>query len=207
MNFSQAIVAYEGPTTAVFECVLSQVVSSGTQGNYAYHNVDLLLWIYEREECREELLRGWMVERIIAAKEKGKKEMCATCKAALKEFNKIDDNCPIVLDRMEFNVFYYYISTKRSKKYGGYLSANIYGGVRSALTRLYRMSGKTMVGAFKRELSQFMSGMKKMLQLTRDNPVLVLMSRRRQLVLRCTKDYVKNYIMEKVMTIFLRMPS
>ena len=74
MNLSQAILAYEGRRTAVVESILSQVVSSVTQGNYAYHNVDLVLWIYEREEWREELLRDRMVERFIAAKEKGRKK-------------------------------------------------------------------------------------------------------------------------------------
>ena len=43
MNLSQAIVAYEGFRTAVVESILSQVVSSDTQGNYAYHNADLVL--------------------------------------------------------------------------------------------------------------------------------------------------------------------
>ena len=70
MNLSQAIVAYEGLLTAIVESILSQVLSSGTQGNYANHNVNIILWIQEREEWREELLRDWMVERLIDAKEK-----------------------------------------------------------------------------------------------------------------------------------------
>ena len=62
MNLSQAIVAYEGRPTAIVESILSQVVSSGTQGNYANHNIDLVLWMYERDEWREELMGDWMVE-------------------------------------------------------------------------------------------------------------------------------------------------
>ena len=73
MNLSQAIVAYEGRPTALVESILSQVVSSGTQGNYANHNVNLILWIYKREGWREELMRYWMVEQLIAAEEKEKK--------------------------------------------------------------------------------------------------------------------------------------
>ena len=49
MNLSQAIVAYEGRPTDVVESVLSQVVSSGTQGNYTNHIAGLILWMYERE--------------------------------------------------------------------------------------------------------------------------------------------------------------
>ena len=90
-----------------------------------------------------------MVERLISAEEKGEKENRATCKAALEEFIISDNNCPIVLEKMTFNVFSHYISTKKSKKYGVYLSATSYCGVRSSLTHLYRMSGKTMDGFFK----------------------------------------------------------
>ena len=73
MNLSQAIVAYEGRPTAIVESILSQVVSSGTQGNYANHNIDLVLCMYEGEEWREELLGDWMVEWLIDAEDMGKK--------------------------------------------------------------------------------------------------------------------------------------
>ena len=62
---------------------------------------------------------------------------------------------------MTFHVFYHYMSTKNSQTFGGYLSATSYGGLQSSLTRMYRMSGKTMDGEFQKELSQFMSGMKR----------------------------------------------
>ena len=53
--------------------------------------------MYEREERMEELLRYWMVERLIAAEEKGKKEMCDTCKDDLDELNISNGNFPIVI--------------------------------------------------------------------------------------------------------------
>ena len=58
MTLSQsinAIIAYEGHPTAVVEATLNQVVSSGTKSNYANHNDDLILWIYEEDEWREAL--------------------------------------------------------------------------------------------------------------------------------------------------------
>ena len=73
MNLPQAIVSYEGRLTSVVESILSQVVSSGTQCNYANHNIDLIIWIYKTEEWREKLLRDCMVERLISADEMGKK--------------------------------------------------------------------------------------------------------------------------------------
>ena len=52
------------------------------------------------------------------------------------------------------------MSTKKSKKSGGYLSATSYGGFRISLTNLYCMSGKTIDGELNKELYQFMFGMK-----------------------------------------------
>ena len=102
-----------------------------------------------------------MMERLIADEEKGKKYMRAACKAALEKVNKSDNNCPIVPEKMTFNFFSHYMSTKKSKKSGGYLSTASYCGVRSSLTHLYPMSGKTMDGELKKELYQFMSGIKR----------------------------------------------
>ena len=60
-----------------------------------------------------------MVERLIATEEKGKKEKRDTCKADLEDINRSDDNWPIVLENITFNIFSDYMSTKKSKKYGG----------------------------------------------------------------------------------------
>ena len=95
---------------------------------------------------------------LIAAEEKGKKEMRATCKDDLQESKIRNNNCPIVLEKLTFNVFSHYMSTKKSKKSGGYVYANIYGGVQIYLIHLYRMSDKTMDRGFEKELSQFMLG-------------------------------------------------
>ena len=65
-----------------------------------------------------------------------------------------------MLEKITFNVFSHYMSTKKSKNSRGYLSATTYGGVRSFLTHLYPMSGNTIDGELKKELSQFMLGIK-----------------------------------------------
>ena len=59
MNLSLAIFAYEGRPNAVVKSILSQVVSSGTQANYANHNVVLIL-LYIREVRME----GGITERL-----------------------------------------------------------------------------------------------------------------------------------------------
>ena len=118
MNLSDAttaLIAYEGRPTAAVEAILNQVVSTGTQGNYANHNMELIIWIFEEEQWREELLRDWMVERLHVAAQSGKKEVRAVCKAALKAVNRSDDNCPLVLEKMTFNIFSQYVNQKEQK--------------------------------------------------------------------------------------------
>ena len=88
-------------------------MSSGTLEKYANHNVDLILWIYEKDEWSEELLRDWMVEPLINDEDKGNKDMRATYKAALKSINKNDDNCSILLEKIIFNLFSHYMSIKK----------------------------------------------------------------------------------------------
>ena len=102
---SNAIIAYEGRLKEVVEAILNQVVSIGMQANYENHNADLILWIYEKDKWSEALLRNWVVERLITAKDEGKKSMRANCKGALNAKSINDDNCPILLGKMTFNLF------------------------------------------------------------------------------------------------------
>ena len=60
-----------------------------------------------------------MVELLIYAEEKGTKEKRVTCKDALEEVNRSKNNYPIVIGKLKFNVFSHYMSTKKSKNYGG----------------------------------------------------------------------------------------
>ena len=85
-----------------------------------------------------------MVERLIASEDKAEKEKRDTCKVALEDTSRNNNNCPIVLEKMTFNIFSDYMSTKNSKNSIGYLSSTSYGGVQSSLTCMYCMSVNTM---------------------------------------------------------------
>ena len=84
-----------------------------------------------------------MVERLIADKYKGKKDKRATCKSAFKDINRSNDNCSIVLKKKTFNIFSDYMSTKKSKKLGWYVSSTIYDVVQNYLAHLYHTISKT----------------------------------------------------------------
>ena len=97
------------------EAIVYQVVAKGTQGNYINHNMDLILWIYDKEDWREEFLKDWMVERLNEVEDNGRKVMREICKEALKAINRSDDNCTIVLVKMTFNIFSHYIQPRKAK--------------------------------------------------------------------------------------------
>ena len=84
--------------------------------------------------------------------------MRAICKLALDGMNKTYSNSPIILQKITFNLFLHYLTTRRNKG-GGFLSKASYSGVRSVFVHMYCMSGDTMPKEFNIEISQFMSGM------------------------------------------------
>ena len=54
------------------------------------------------------------------------------CKKALNEINKADNNCPIILSKLTFNIFSHYLTTRKNKK-GEYLSKAGYRQIRSSV--------------------------------------------------------------------------
>ena len=82
--------------------------------------------------------------------------MMKICKDALGAVNKASNNCPIILSSLTFNIFSHYLTTRR-KKNKCYLDKTTYGGIRNALTHLFRSSGQEMEDTMMKEMSQFMS--------------------------------------------------
>ena len=70
--------------------------------------------------------------------------MFASYKSVLEDIIRSNDNCSIVIKKMTFNIFSDYISTKKSKNPGRYVSSTIYGVVQRALTHLYHRESNRM---------------------------------------------------------------
>ena len=90
-----------------------------------------------------------------------RKNMRAICKLAPDGMNKTGSNSPIILQKINFNIFSHYLTTRRNEG-GGFILKASYPRVRSALVHMYCMSGEKIPKEFNIELSQFMSGMKRM---------------------------------------------
>ena len=138
----------QGLTTEVLS-IIKRVVSLTLENKYKAENVNLLLWIYDgNNSVKYLLLEGWFLNKLSDAEvgDEGKKtrpEMRNICKDALDVVNKASKHCPIILPSLAFNIFSHYLNTRR-KKNKCYLKKTTYVGIRSALTRLFRMSVQEM---------------------------------------------------------------
>ena len=168
-NTPNALIPYQGRPTHAVEQIMKRVVADKSNTSYRNNNIILMLWLYDNEEMREEVLRDWMVDRLnratssdeaTNATRRGRPAVRAECRKAIDNINKADQNCPILLNKLTFNVFSHYITTRKNKK-GEYLSKAGYGQIRSSLKHLYRMSGETMSEEYEKDLSQLMSGLKR----------------------------------------------
>ena len=132
---------------------MRHVVLPKTKEGYLNRNVNLVLWLYDNEAICKEFLKAWMVDAMNTAdnldkalvslqqhQSRKRANLRKHVKEALRVMNKSDDNCPLILEKMSFNIFSHYSSTQK-KHNGNYLSSTAYGGLRSALFHVYRMSG------------------------------------------------------------------
>ena len=136
----------KGPTTEVLS-IMKIVASLTTEKKYKSENVNLLLWIYNGNvSVKYLLLEEWFHNKLSDSEvgDEGKKTRPAVkniCKNALDAVNKASDNCPIILPSLTLKIFSHYLTTIRRKK-KCYLEKTTYGGIGSALTHLFRMSGQ-----------------------------------------------------------------
>ena len=164
-NQNNAIVAYQGRPTNVYEKVMKRVVESKSESKYKNDDTTFILWLYDNQDLGIFFLHNWFVTQLIQKEAiyentKGRKNKRAKCKLALYGMKKTDSNYPIILQKITFNLFSYYLTTRQNKG-GWFLSKASYSGVRSEFVHMHRMSGETMTKQFNIEISQFMSGMKR----------------------------------------------
>ena len=164
-NQNNTIIAYQGRPTNVFEKIMKRVVASKSELKYKNDNTTFILWLYKNQDLREEFLQDWFVTQLIDkeaidANTKGRKNMREIRKIAIYGMNRTDSNPSTSLQKITFNLFSHYLTTRRNKG-GGFLSKSSYSGLRSVFVHMHRISGEKMSEDFKIALSQFMSGMKR----------------------------------------------
>lgn len=168
MNESQALVTVDDGPTDYVKNIMRQIIAPNTRKNYIGNNVLFLLWLYDEENLREELLQDWFYETMHQCKREDdecersvlRKKQREYCKVVLQEISKDGNNCPVILCKLSFSLFSHYVSTRRNGD-GSLKSKASYGGIRSALMDLYRCSGCEMSDEFAKDLTTFMGGIKR----------------------------------------------
>ena len=69
---STAIVPYQGKPTAEVQSILKQIVADKSRERYVNQNIIFMLWIFDNESLREELLHDWALGPLYAAAEEDK---------------------------------------------------------------------------------------------------------------------------------------
>lgn len=164
---SNAIIAYDNGPTDHVRGIMKAAVAENTADKYLGYNSLFLIWLYDKEELREELLLDVVVDKLHVAKKvddhKNDSNMSAmkkVCKEALQNTRRELKNSPVLLDKLTFNVYSDFLSTRKSKG-ENMLAVSTYGLYRSSLMELYRASGCDMNEDFKRDLHVFMGGIKR----------------------------------------------
>lgn len=170
---SSALIRYEGQPTEVVQGILHNVITESSRKCYDNSNVKLLLWLYEDDRFREDILADWFVEQMTGAEqrdeERNNQRNASTkdshyyrrllCKQCLQHVNS-KETSPIILVKLTFNVFSHYLSVN-TKSNKSFKSQSSYGICRSALLHLYRCSGESMDSQFESNLTTFFSGLKR----------------------------------------------
>ena len=93
---------------------MRRIVAKNSTEKYNLKNVKLLLWLYNAEDLREEVIRNSFVDRLNEASP-SLQDMMKVCKEALHAVEKGANNCPM-LQKLSFNIFSHYLATRKYQK-------------------------------------------------------------------------------------------
>eukprot|EP00957_Ditylum_brightwellii_P097208 7403541-Ditylum_brightwellii.AAC.1 len=163
-NTVTALEQYQGATTAAMRNIMKNVVVDKLEEQYTNKNITLLLWLYDDASLRDELLCDTFVDELHAMAEanagtKRRPKMQHVCKKLLSAIQQGEDNCPLMLQKMTFNIFLHYLTMQKKSK-GKLLPQTAYSCICSSLCHLYRMTGQDIGPEFKKNMGHFLSGMK-----------------------------------------------
>ena len=115
---------YEGRPTQAVKTIMKRVVLVNSSVLYRNNNILFILWLYDSDEMREEFLQDWMVEKMNRADSldqrtngtrRSRPAVREVCKQALDSINKTDKKCPIILNKLTFNLFPPSLTTRKNR--------------------------------------------------------------------------------------------
>ena len=167
-SVSEAIVPYAGKPSSNVQDILNNYVAKSSLKMYDRSNIRLILYLFDidpemflHSSFLDDALEADDLDFALGWKEKGRRDnLRDLCKKRLEIVNKHDKNCPLILQKVTFNVFSHYLATKRNKK-GEMMSKSSYGMFRSAFTHLHKMAGQAIPLQFQQDMATFNRGIKR----------------------------------------------
>ena len=199
--------------------VMHSRVSKGTKGSYCRSNSQFISWIFfgADENVKQRTLAPWFLNRLREVEEEqerrtanmrnpGSEEarrkrmhraITSESRTAVEAVNCQDDNCPILLQNLTFQIFSSYLVSKHeaSRTGGGgqqedgeeegpgrpqYMSNSTYETARSAIVYLHKEAGAEIDSELRQRLCDFMSGMRRKVATQRkENGVSIMEGKRK----------------------------
>eukprot|EP00957_Ditylum_brightwellii_P011057 838417-Ditylum_brightwellii.AAC.1 len=114
-NAVTALVQHQRATTAAVRKIMKNVVADKSEEKYINENIMLLLWLYGDESLHNKSLHNMFVDELHAVTEAGagtkrRPKMRNVRKKALSAIQQREDNYPLMLQKMIFNIFLHYLT-------------------------------------------------------------------------------------------------
>ena len=123
-SVSEAIVPYAGKPSSNVQEILNNYVAKSSLKMYDRSNIQLILYLFDidpemflHSSFLDEALEADDLDFALGWKEKGRRDnLRDLCKKRLETVNKHDKNCPLILQKVTFNVFSHYLATKKTQR-------------------------------------------------------------------------------------------
>ena len=89
---------------------MAQCIATNLSGKYAGQTAGFVMYCYDSDELRGELLEPWFIEKISEIEKQPNQKKYA--KECIMKSSPEDDNCPLILSNLTFAIFSEYLSMR-----------------------------------------------------------------------------------------------
>ncbi len=136
--------------------VVRGIVADGSALTYACSIVQFVEYLLADESCLH-VLESWF---LLSMEDLTESQQRATIRDMILAMNLHEDNCPVVLDFVLFELFSQYL-VRKQKRGGGDLSATAFEGCHSALMHMFCHSKYTCSDEFSEKIGDFLCAMQR----------------------------------------------
>ncbi len=88
------------------------IIADGSAGNYSWSNCVFIEWLMS-SDSHLDVVETWF---LLAVEEMNDRELRIYTKKLLLSMDPHKDNCPLILDKLTFEMFSHYLVTKKERR-------------------------------------------------------------------------------------------